>query len=102
MDKKLFQKVTSWQNNTFGKATAHSKCCHLREEVEEVIESLEKSDEEDIREEFADCFILLFGAAASHGMSYEEINLAIEKKLKKNKTRKWGKPDSNGVVKHIA
>jgi NTP pyrophosphatase (non-canonical NTP hydrolase) len=101
MDKKLFQKVTDWQSKTFGESTAHSKACHLREEVEELIEALEQGYEERIKEEFADCFFLLYGAAKAHGMTYEEIGRAIEEKLKINKTRKWDKPDPNGVVKHV-
>ena len=100
MDKILFQIVTAWQENTFVNATAHSKACHLREEVEELINDLE-TDNKDRRLEFADCFILLYGAAKADGMTYEDIGRAVEEKMKINKTRKWGKPDSNGVIKHV-
>lgn len=51
--------------------------------------------------EFADCFTLLFGAASSYGMSYNDILNCIEDKMIINKKRKWGKPDENGVVNHI-
>jgi len=44
---------------------------------------------------------LLFGTAASDGMSYEDICEAIESKMQINFKRKWGKPDKNGVVNHI-
>ncbi len=51
--------------------------------------------------EFADCFILLFGSAASDGMTYDDIVDAINKKMEINLNRKWGKPDENGIVNHI-
>jgi hypothetical protein len=51
--------------------------------------------------EFADCFILLFGAAASDGMSYDDICKAIDEKMEINFNRKWGKPNNDGVVNHI-
>lgn len=53
------------------------------------------------RLEFADCFIVLFGAVAADGMSYNDIWLAIHEKFEINKSRKWGNPDLNGVVKHV-
>jgi predicted HAD superfamily Cof-like phosphohydrolase len=49
----------------------------------------------------ADCFFLLFGSAAADGMSYQDICNAIQEKFEINKRRRWGKPDENGIVKHI-
>jgi hypothetical protein len=51
--------------------------------------------------EFADCFILLFGAANSAGFSYNEILKSIDEKMEINLTRKWGKPNEDGVVNHL-
>jgi hypothetical protein len=34
-------------------------------------------------------------------MTYEDICQAIQEKFEINKSRKWGKPDANRVVKHI-
>ena len=53
------------------------------------------------RLEFADCFLLLFGAASSDGMSYEDCIACIDEKFEIVKKRKLGKPDANGVVNHI-
>lgn len=53
------------------------------------------------KSEFADCFILLFGAADIFGMSYEDICKAIDDKMSINYKRNWGKPDENGVVNHV-
>ena len=95
-----FKEIAEWQLETFGKATSLSKVAHLQEEVEELSDDL-LSRNPDRRLEFADCFLLLFGAAASDGMTYEDICNAIDEKMAINKKRKWGKPDENGVVNHI-
>lgn len=100
MTEEQFEQISKWQTETFGQATAMSKINHLIEEICEL--------QEDLREnklsktlEFADCFILLFGAAASDGMTYEDICNAIEEKMSINRKRKWGNPQENGVVNHI-
>lgn len=102
MTHKQYEQITEWQKMTFPQATTLSKLNHLEEEIEELhVDLVEKAPESNIRSEFADCFILLFGAAASHGMSYSDICTAIKDKMAINITRKWGKPDANGVVNHI-
>jgi NTP pyrophosphatase (non-canonical NTP hydrolase) len=95
-----FYQITEWQKQTFGSATALSKIAHLLEECNELISDLEK-DSPDKRLEFADCFILLFGAAAADGMDFEDICKAIHDKMEINYKRKWGKPKENGVINHI-
>lgn len=100
MNKKLFEAICKWQTETFRQATALSKILHLKQEIEELIIEI-KFDGIDKKLEFADCFILLFGAASSEGMTYEDICNAIQEKFEINKTRKWGKADKNGIVKHI-
>lgn len=100
MKKEQFESITKWQNETFKKATALSKMAHLSEEMEELVSDL-KYNSVNKRMEFADCFILLFGAAASDGMSYEDICKAIDEKMEINFNRKWGKPNDDGVVNHI-
>lgn len=89
-----------WQKRTFGKATPLSKLAHLEEELAELKQDLITKNP-NRRLEFADCFFLLFGAANADGMTYEDICSAVEEKFKINKARDWGKPDKNGVVKHI-
>lgn len=95
-----FYQITEWQKQTFGQSTALSKIAHLLEECNELISDLEK-DSQSKKLEFADCFILLFGAAAADGMDFEDICQAIHEKMSINYKRKWGKPNENGVVNHI-
>ena len=100
MTENQFNEIVQWQNETFGKATALSKVEHLKEEIEELTIDIAIDSETRILE-FADCFLLLFGAAASDGMNYQHICEAIDAKMRINRQRKWGKPDANGVVHHI-
>ena len=100
MNKRTFNFITNWQKETFPNSNANSKIVHLKQEVDE-LQSDVMYNSIDARLEFADCFILLFGAAKAHGMSYEDICAAIDEKMHINVNRKWGKPDKNGVVNHI-
>ena len=93
--------MAKWQKETFGEATAQSKLHHLNEEIKELHHALGNNDPEASGLEYADCFILLYGSAAARGMSYEDICKAIRVKMDINKSRKWGKPDSLGIVNHI-
>lgn len=100
MTQEQFIKITSWQESTFGQATSLSTLNHLFEELKEVCLDIVANNPEK-RLEFADCFILLFGAAKRDGMTYEDICNAIDEKMEINYKRKWGKPKENGVVNHI-
>lgn len=106
MTENQFNQVCKWQKETFGEATMYSKIAHLAEELREVIVTKRAHEngtatEDDVRHEFADCFLLLFGAANAAGMSYMDICVAIAEKMEINRARKWGTPDENGVVNHI-
>lgn len=101
MTEQQFAEISAWQKQTFPQATSLSKIEHLLEEVQELKVDLQTGNP-DRRLEFADCFILLFGAANADGMTFGDIRNAIHEKHKINKNRKWGNPDKNGVVKHIA
>lgn len=103
MKKEQFESVTKWQNETFEKSTSLSKVSHLQQEVKELESELKNgiNNHPPTLMEFADCFILLFGAASSYGMTYQDIVNVIDAKMIVNKTRKWGSPDKNGVVNHI-
>lgn len=108
MTEQQFNEISKWQKETFGQATSLSKLAHLSQEVVELKDAINDEDHtidhEKIRAvkmEFADCFLLLFGSAASYGMTYKDCIDAIQQKFEINKNRKWGKPDSNGVVNHI-
>jgi len=100
MNESQFTDITQWQAKTFPTATPVSKLFHLRDEVGELISAIKMLDE-DAELEFADCFILLYGAAAAAGFSYQDICDFIEKKFLINQGRTWGEPDENGVINHV-
>lgn|SRR3989338_1430190 len=100
MNKEQFEQITEWQDQTFPESTSLSRAKHLQKEVQELIDDLE-SDHIGAELEFADCFILLFGAAKKYGFNYEWICEIIQRKFEVNQSRKWGIPDADGVVNHL-
>lgn len=102
--------VNAWADQTFGSSRkVVSVLHHLKQEVPELIEALEKHGEvmgvplgtPAVEMEFADCFILLCNAAKKYGLSAALLKQVSELKMQINKERKWGKPDENGVVNHV-
>jgi NTP pyrophosphatase (non-canonical NTP hydrolase) len=100
MTKEQFTDVIAWQLQTFPFSNPLSKISHLTEELDELVSDIKENSPKRILE-YADCFILLFGAAASDGMNYDDIVNAINQKMEINKSRSWGEPDENGVARHI-
>jgi len=102
----LIDELHKWQRETFPQSSPISKLHHLAEEIPELIEEIEKhyhnsGDLKATELEYADCFILLLGSAFMYGLKAEDIFRIIREKLEINKSRIWGTPDENGVVKHI-
>lgn len=98
----MFKEITQWQDSVFTKATPLSSANHLYEEVKELIVAISDGDQRvNILNEYADCFLLLFGSAHMYGLSYEQILEAINNKMVINKNRKWGEVNDKGYVKHV-
>jgi hypothetical protein len=51
--------------------------------------------------EWADCMLLLLDAGWRHGHSLQDLLDFADTKLDINANRKWGKPDKDGVYKHV-
>jgi NTP pyrophosphatase (non-canonical NTP hydrolase) len=107
MTSDTFYEIVKWQEVTFPDATSLSKVKHLKEEVKELEQELLHTNplsfepSLEIESEIADCLFLIYGAAFKAGLSYSQIEFALRRKLAVNKNRKWGKPDADGVVKHV-
>lgn len=104
---KLINEIGLWSELTFSHQNSISKLHHLQKEVAELINAIgqapsepDKKNEE-VHLEFADCFILLLDAARKQGFTAQNILDAIVDKMDINKSKKWGKPDENGVMEHI-
>lgn len=81
-----------WANGNFPQATTASKATHLWREAGELLSNPADG------EEMADVLLLLLHLADGEGI---DVVAEAERKLAKNKTRTWGKPDAAGVVEHI-
>jgi len=88
MNREQFEAITKWQRETFPNATPLSKVAHLKQELEELRIDLE-AGVPSRKSEFADCFMLLFGAANADGMTYDDICACINSKMEINRLRKW-------------
>ena len=87
--------IAAFTDSVFGKSNPVSKLKHLREEVDELIE--EPTD----TMEWADCMILLIDAAKKAGHDMDDLYKFVNAKMEINKTRKWGEPDEDGVIRHV-
>lgn len=83
--------VGNWGDTTFPNSNQQSIIAHLKKEVVELSENNNPV-------EVADCLLLLLYHA--HKGGYDLFQEA-QKKFEIVKTRKWGKPDKDGVVEHI-
>lgn len=85
------QRIGKWADKQFPQSTNNSIFKHLAKEVKELSKSSSS-------EEAADCLMILLHFAHRNGFDIYAESL---RKLEINKTRKWGKPDKDGVVEHI-
>jgi len=99
----LMDDIREWSVATFGASqqTTIPILFHLKKEVDELILEAQYGISEEDYEEFADCFMLLLDASKGVGLSADRLIEETYKKLEKNKKRKWGTPDENGVIEHI-
>lgn len=94
-----FQKtIGEWQKKAFPDLAWTGSINHLRREVRELTLAMFDYDLDGIKEETADCMFILFWFANKFGFSIED---EINRKFEVLKNRKWGKPDSEGVIEHI-
>jgi len=99
----LKYKAGKVSDETFGRGNpVTAPMLKLVEEIAEVIECINKG--EDPQVEFADCFLLLVDAYRKYYGDDVDMQTLIDvssEKLDVVAKRKWGKPDENGVYKHI-
>jgi NTP pyrophosphatase (non-canonical NTP hydrolase) len=109
--------IAEWSDKTFGEGERNPAILHhLRKEVPELILAFEEFQInntiqtpyyegnrmiKNVWEEYADCMMLLLDSAHHFGMNAERLLYVTKQKLEKNKKRKWGNPDCNGVIEHI-
>ena len=111
----LMDSIAEWSDKQFGEGRSPVPILHhLKKEVPELIEQLEKYQAMGLRDggarddamvdsfyEFADCFMLILDAARCFGINAHILKEYTRLKLDINKAREWGEPDENGVVEHV-
>ncbi len=92
----LQDSITEWADSIFGKDRKPEYILqHLKKEIEELIKEPSRL------EEYADVGILWLNSAAKAGHNVDDLYFSMVGKMMVNKSRKWGKPDENGVVEHL-
>lgn len=89
----LQKAVGEWAVVTFPKSTEKTIIAHIRRELDEMEE-----EGANLAEESADVLLMLFHIAHRNGFSLAS-NAAF--KFGVVVARKWGEPDSEGVVEHV-
>lgn len=93
---KLWGEVSVWSQKTFGSDQERGPIGplkHLKLEAEEAIQS-------NVRDEYADCLILIFDAARRSGLTYDNFMTVALEKLRVCKTRTYPKPASDEPGHH--
>lgn len=92
------QDIHAWQVDTFGATTTPERAFErAAQEWDELLLALHDGPPEDIAEECADVAIVLCRVASALGFDLAD---AIEKKMAKNRARKWPAP-GQGPSQHI-
>lgn len=75
---------------------------HAKEEIKEIIQSIEDTEPRDkTLEEYADALILITGSARRKKFTARELIQKALWKMDKNEKRDWGKPNEKGIYKHL-
>ena len=91
----VFQRVAAFQVKQFPNQSVHSKLVHLKREVDELIQA------PDDAHEWADCLLLILGAASKAGFTPETLLRHADAKMEINESRSWGEPDADGIHHHL-
>lgn len=101
----LMDEVVEWADKTFPSVSVESCVAHLVRESKEardaIYSRLDHPDDDHVKEEIADCFILIIQTAARFGMSFDNLMHVSRQKFEINKKRVWGDPDSEGIQSHL-
>lgn len=88
----------AWSRATLGSDAERGPEGPLKHLAKEAAEAL--ANQEDVME-YADCLFLVFDSCRRAGFSCEELRLAVNRKLKINQSRTWGKASATEAVEHV-
>ena len=90
-----------WSQETFGSDTERGPMGALKHLEKEARECQEAVGTSEIKEELADCFLLLIDASRRSGIKPMQLVEAAQQKMIKNKQRNWPKPTSDEPVNEM-
>jgi len=90
----LFEQHMGFSQATFTDCTSEDSLNHLKEEIEEVLNSECKD-----LEEYVDCFMCLLSSMKKAGFDTEQFKEAFQHKLVINQSRDWNK-NTKGYYSH--
>lgn len=92
---------SKWSQETFGTDEERGPMGALKHLEKEARECQEAVGTEHLREELADCLLLLLDASRRAGIKARQLVDAAQAKMEKNKARTWPKPTSDEPVEHV-
>jgi hypothetical protein len=97
----LVQDQAKWSQDTFGSDLERGPLGALKHLEKEARECQEAVGTPDLREELADCLLLLLDASRRAGVKPTQLVEAAQAKMVKNKQRTWPKPMPDEPVEHV-
>ncbi len=98
----LMTETHKWADERFNNPSINTVALHVQLEAKELYDAIRFNfAEQDVKMEFADCFILLLQVASRYGMTFDDLLKVANEKFEINKTRKWASPDAAGIFQHI-
>jgi NTP pyrophosphatase (non-canonical NTP hydrolase) len=97
----LIRDQADWSQATFGSDSERGPMGALKHLEKEARECQEAVGTPELREELADCLLLLLDASRRAGIKPTQLIEAAQAKMVKNKQRTWSKPTSDEPVEHV-
>ena len=97
----LIRDQADWSQATFGSDSERGPMGALKHLEKEARECQEAVGTPELREELADCLLLLLDASRRAGIKPTQLVEAAQAKMVKNKERTWPKPTSDEPVEHV-
>jgi NTP pyrophosphatase (non-canonical NTP hydrolase) len=97
----LARDQASWSQATFGSDDDRGPLGPLKHLEKEAREAQSAVGSAELREELADCFILILDASRRAGIKPMQLVEASQEKMAKNRKRTWPKPIPDEPVEHL-
>ena len=91
----------TWSQSTFGSDLERGPMGALKHLEKEARECQEAVGTPELREELADCLLLLLDASRRAGVEPTQLVEAAQAKMVKNKARTWNKPMPDEPIEHV-